>query len=126
MPTQLTDICYATQDDIDRPPSSRRRRPRRPLFTALVGGDVTTHRGQLRAVGPIAHVAADAPPFLIVHGTADETVPYAHAERLHRALVDVGASSRCCRSSAVSPDLRNVLGAGRTFVSAERSYRRIR
>lgn len=62
--------------------------------TALVGGDVTTHRDQLRAASPIAHVAADAPPFLIVHGSADETVPYEHSERLHHALLAVGGSSR--------------------------------
>lgn len=62
--------------------------------TALVGGDVSTHREQLRAASPIAHVSAGAPPFLIVHGTADETVPYEQAKRLHRALLAVGAPSR--------------------------------
>jgi dipeptidyl aminopeptidase/acylaminoacyl peptidase len=54
--------------------------------TALVCGDQTTHREQLRLASPSAHVAAGAPPFLIIHGTHDETVPYNQAERLHQAL----------------------------------------
>ncbi|TCC52618.1 alpha/beta hydrolase [Kribbella capetownensis] len=61
--------------------------------TALVGGDVSTHAEQLRAASPIAQVTADAPPFLIIHGTRDETVPYEQSERLHRALLDAGAAA---------------------------------
>ncbi|MGZ0148576.1 prolyl oligopeptidase family serine peptidase [Kribbella sp. WER1] len=75
--------------------------------TALVGGDVTTHREQLRAAGPIAHVGPDAPPFLIVHGTADETVPYEHAAQLHRALLAVGARSRLLPIVGGDHDLRD-------------------
>ncbi|TCC51850.1 alpha/beta hydrolase [Kribbella pittospori] len=59
--------------------------------TALVGGDVSTHAEQLRAASPIAHVTADAPPFLIIHGTSDETVPYEQSEHLHHALHNAGA-----------------------------------
>jgi len=62
--------------------------------TALVGGEISTHLEQLRAASPIAHVAAGAPPFLIIHGTSDETVPYEQAERLHRALLAEGADTR--------------------------------
>lgn len=62
--------------------------------TALMGGDVSTHAEQLRAASPIAHVTADAPPFLIIHGTDDETVPYEQAERLHRALREAGADTQ--------------------------------
>ncbi|TCO51240.1 prolyl oligopeptidase family protein [Kribbella antiqua] len=62
--------------------------------TALVGGDASTHLEQLRAASPLAHVTAGAPPFLIIHGTADETVPYEQAERLHHALLSVGADTR--------------------------------
>ncbi|WP_337590393.1 prolyl oligopeptidase family serine peptidase [Kribbella sindirgiensis] len=58
--------------------------------TALVGG----HLERLGAASPVAHVRADAPPFLIVHGTRDETVPYEQAERLHRALCVAGSDSR--------------------------------
>ncbi|NIK62416.1 alpha/beta hydrolase [Kribbella shirazensis] len=75
-------------------PGGEMRGDRPSPVTALVGGEVTTHREQLRAASPVAHVSADAPPFLIIHGTADETVPYEQAERLHRALLGVGARSR--------------------------------
>lgn len=61
--------------------------------TALVGGDVTTHRAQLKQASPVSHVTSAAPPFLIVHGTLDETVPYEQAERLHGALRAAGAES---------------------------------
>jgi acetyl esterase/lipase len=58
--------------------------------TALVGGDTS----RLRAASPVARVKAGAPPYLIIHGTADETVPYEQAELLHRALLTAGAHSR--------------------------------
>ncbi|MFC7622131.1 prolyl oligopeptidase family serine peptidase [Microlunatus sp. GCM10028923] len=61
--------------------------------TALVGGDLTTHRQQLLAASPLSHVTADAPPFLIIHGTADETVPFDQAVNLHEALRRAGAGS---------------------------------
>jgi acetyl esterase/lipase len=34
-----------------------------------------------------------APPFLLLHGSADRLVPCAQSERLHRALRQAGASS---------------------------------
>lgn len=43
---------------------------------------------------PVTHVTPDAPPFLLVHGTADWLVPYAQSEQLHAALTAAGASSR--------------------------------
>jgi acetyl esterase/lipase len=43
---------------------------------------------------PITHVTPDAPPFLLVHGTADWLVPYAQSEQLHAALTAAGAECR--------------------------------
>ncbi len=43
---------------------------------------------------PITHVAPDAPPFLLVHGTADWLVPYAQSEQLHAALTGAGVDCR--------------------------------
>lgn len=40
--------------------------------------------------GPAAHVKAGAPPFLIVHGNKDRTVPVAHSEKLAAALQKAG------------------------------------
>lgn len=44
-----------------------------------------------RKASPITYVNGDAPPFLIVHGTADTTVPFSQGERLAKALQDAGA-----------------------------------
>jgi acetyl esterase/lipase len=42
---------------------------------------------------PVTHVRHDAPPFLIVHGTADATVSVDQSELLHKELLAVGARS---------------------------------
>jgi acetyl esterase/lipase len=48
----------------------------------------------LTAASPITYVTRAAPPFLLIHGTADTVVPYAQSEVLARALTEVGASVR--------------------------------
>jgi acetyl esterase/lipase len=62
-------------------------------ITALVGGDITTHRVQLRDASPVSHVTPNAPPFLVVHGRLDETVPCEQSERLHSELQANGVES---------------------------------
>ncbi|MCZ2805352.1 alpha/beta hydrolase [Modestobacter sp. VKM Ac-2983] len=63
--------------------------------------------GQLRDdASPITHVTAQAPPFLLVHGTGDWLVPYEQSEQLHAALTAVGVDSR----------LVPVEGAGHIFL----------
>jgi dipeptidyl aminopeptidase/acylaminoacyl peptidase len=42
------------------------------------------------AASPISHVTPDDPPFLLVHGDADDTVPIAHAEAMVAALREAG------------------------------------
>jgi acetyl esterase/lipase len=39
---------------------------------------------------PVRHVAAGAPPFFLIHGDADETVPIAQSEEMAAALEKVG------------------------------------
>jgi acetyl esterase/lipase len=48
----------------------------------------------LADASPITHVTPAAPPFLLVHGTADWLVPYAQSELLHAALTGAGVDSR--------------------------------
>jgi dipeptidyl aminopeptidase/acylaminoacyl peptidase len=72
-----------------------------PLEFLLEGVDATTRV----AVSPVAHVRAGAPPFLLVHGTADAVVPFAQSETLAEALLAVGADVR----------LKPVPGAGHGF-----------
>ncbi|WP_241038589.1 alpha/beta hydrolase [Blastococcus litoris] len=42
---------------------------------------------------PIAHVHPAAPPFLLMHGAADQFIPPAQSERLLEALVDAGVTA---------------------------------
>jgi len=61
--------------------------------TWLFGGTVAEKRELMRLASPMAHVNRNAPPFLIAHGTLDETVPFEQGERLYQALRDVGAGA---------------------------------
>lgn len=57
--------------------------------TQLFGGTVTEQEAAMRQASPLTYVRPDAPPFLIAHGTLDETVPYEQATRLRDALESV-------------------------------------
>lgn len=45
-----------------------------------------------RAASAVTYVRADGPPVLIIHGTADQTVPFAQAQSLEAALEAAGQS----------------------------------
>lgn len=53
----------------------------------------------LKAMSPAHEVRAGTrfPAFLLAHGDADEVVPYAQSEGMHRRLLDAGADSRLLR-----------------------------
>jgi acetyl esterase/lipase len=72
-----------------------------PLDVLLDGVDPATRAD----ASPLAHVHAGAPPFLLLHGTADTVVPYAQSELLAVALEGVG----------VDVHLEPVPGAGHGF-----------
>ena len=46
-----------------------------------------------KAASPIAYVARDNPPFLILHGAADCQVPHSQSQRLYDALRAAGAAA---------------------------------
>ena len=48
----------------------------------------------LADASPITHVTPDAPPFLLVHGTADFLVPFSQSEALAAALTAAGVEAR--------------------------------
>ncbi|MET9021779.1 alpha/beta hydrolase [Actinopolymorpha sp. NPDC004070] len=56
------------------------------VMDALFGGPLSATAELRQLASPAAHVCAGVPPFLIVHGTDDETVPFEQAETLARTL----------------------------------------
>lgn len=60
----------------------------------LLGGPFTGNEARARSASPITHVTPDDPPFLIIHGTKDGTVPFDQGRRLHAAMCEKGARSQ--------------------------------
>jgi acetyl esterase/lipase len=58
----------------------------------LVGGAVQENKDKVQRANPITYVTKDDPPFMIVHGDKDPTVPYNQSELLRDALVKAGVS----------------------------------
>lgn len=56
------------------------------VLDALFGGPPSETAELRRLASPAAHVHAGVPPFLVVHGTHDETVPFGQAETMVAAL----------------------------------------
>lgn len=79
--------CAATPSDFanwgDR--NGNRRSPESRLF----GGQDPVVAA--RQSSPVTHASEDAPPFLVIHGTSDKTVPIAQGDALHQALTQAGA-----------------------------------
>jgi acetyl esterase/lipase len=60
------------------------------MVTKLLGGTPEAKTQLATLASPAAHATADDPPFLIIHGTADDTVPVSQSRRLRDALVGAG------------------------------------
>lgn len=58
----------------------------------LLGGTVAQHMQAARDASPIFHVAKSNPPFLILHGDSDQTVPLSDSQNLAKAMKDQGAN----------------------------------
>ena len=56
----------------------------------LIGGDLRTNPDKCKSVSPITYVSKDDPPFLIMHGTADNTVPFHQSVELDSAYKAIG------------------------------------
>ncbi len=59
----------------------------------LIGGAVMENKDKAAKVNPITYVSADDPPFLIVHGDQDKTVPLNQSRLLYEALTKTGVSA---------------------------------
>ena len=61
-----------------------------PYLVPLFGGTITERKQLAQLASPIYHIHPDVPPFLIAHGTLDETIPIAQIERFADALRAAG------------------------------------
>jgi acetyl esterase/lipase len=68
-----------------------------PITIATFG-----HLKDLAPTQPINYVSADAPPFLLLHGTADSTVKPRNSRSLFKHLTDVGAHPKLIEYQDVS------------------------
>lgn len=57
----------------------------------LVGAPIQTVPDRVRAASPLTYVRAGAPPFLIMHGLADNSVPHGQSVLLYDALAAAGS-----------------------------------
>ncbi len=79
---RMNDIRGAMDHDAPDSPESQ-----------LVGAPIQAHPDLVARANPITYVGPDAPPFLLMHGTADDVVIPSQSELLHSALVGAGAQS---------------------------------
>lgn len=65
-----------------------------PAIRELLGNQALAGllSGHLRSLSPIHKVRGDAPPFLLIHGTADNVVPYSQALKMHEKMRAAGAN----------------------------------
>jgi acetyl esterase/lipase len=89
---------YGPTDLLTMPPNVlSEKRPRAELAkangTLLLGGIVMDQPQKAKAVSALHQVTKDDVPFLIMHGTADTSVPVDQSERLHAALKAAGVES---------------------------------
>jgi acetyl esterase/lipase len=67
-------------------------RPGAPVYK-LFGGPTSGKADMAKQASPVTFVTKDDPPFLIMHGTDDKTVPLNQAERLHKAQQEAGVDT---------------------------------
>ncbi|MDD3927979.1 MAG: alpha/beta hydrolase [bacterium] len=82
----------------------------------LLGGPVAENKEKAIAASPVTWADHEDPPFLIMHGTADKTVPYGQSVRLKEVLDKAG----------VTAELVTLEGAGhggKEFVAPEQVER---
>jgi acetyl esterase/lipase len=59
----------------------------------LIGGRLADHPDRVKRANPITYASKDDPPFLIVHGDQDTTVPVGQSRILHDALKAAGVEA---------------------------------
>ncbi len=64
------------------------------VVAKLLGGPLAEKRDLAERANPITHLTKDAPPFFIIHGDRDNTVPINQSELLFEALKKAGIGVR--------------------------------
>jgi acetyl esterase/lipase len=82
-------------DFLTRTPVEGGRRP--SAVDMLFGGAIEDNQDLARTASPVTYVSKDDPPFLLVHGDADGTVPFEHAEILYEAQQKAGVDTTLVR-----------------------------
>lgn len=82
-PVDLIEVVAAA------PPESRADSPE----ARLLGGLPAEHAELAARANPLSHVSGSAPPFQLLHGTADVLVPDSQSTALHTALAAAGMES---------------------------------
>jgi acetyl esterase/lipase len=88
----VVDFCGPSDFLLFGTQSPRLNEPGQPLYK-LFGGPLKDKQDEARQASPVTYVSKDDPPFLIVHGTADNTVNIRQAERLYEAEKEAGVNT---------------------------------
>jgi acetyl esterase/lipase len=88
----VVDFCGPSDFLLFGVDSPRLNEPGQPLYK-LFGGPLKDHQDAAKQASPVTFVTKDDPPFLIMHGTADNTVSIRQAERLYEAEKQAGMNT---------------------------------
>ncbi len=82
------------------------------LVTSFMGTPPRYDLNLYREATPLTHVSAGDPPFLLIHGDADKTVPYSQSESMEAALKKAGVTVKLVRvpGGDHAPDFRGTTG----------------
>ena len=65
----------------------------RKIARPFLGGEIEAKTELADLANPIAYVTGDCPPFLLVHGREDKSIPLKQAQMLNEAIIAAGGSS---------------------------------
>jgi acetyl esterase/lipase len=88
----VVDFCGPSDFMAFAADSPRMNQPGQPVYK-LLGGPLKEKQAEAKQASPITFVTKDDPPFMIVHGTNDNTVPLDQAVRFHDAQKKAGVDT---------------------------------
>jgi acetyl esterase/lipase len=100
----VCDYYGPTQLDVAKEPGGGRGAD--SAVGRLLGGAVDERKDAARQASPMTYVSADDPPFLILHGEDDPTVPIEQSEMFDTALRKAGVDSTFIRVKAAGHGFR--------------------